>query len=155
MRSPQFRYLHTGQHKHRINSHTGIRALSEIRTYDPSVWASEDSSCFRPRSHRDRPDEAINMPISRVLWMQRWYDVYAPDKLVTTYENIRHHNRIYVLWILLLYFCISTQVSFFCLYCQAFWLVSHSEWIWDHESYRELVGLLGWVISPVARPLPA
>jgi hypothetical protein len=33
----QGRYLHTAQHKHRINTHTEIHALSEIRTHDPSV----------------------------------------------------------------------------------------------------------------------
>jgi hypothetical protein len=45
-------YLHTEQHKHRINTHnTDIHALSGIRTHDPNVRASEDSSCFRPRGH--------------------------------------------------------------------------------------------------------
>jgi hypothetical protein len=29
-----------------------------------------------------------------------------------------------------------------------------SELIWNHGSYRQLVGLFGRVISPVARPLP-
>jgi hypothetical protein len=35
----QGRYLHRGQHKHRINVHTDIHALSEIRAF-------EDSSCL-------------------------------------------------------------------------------------------------------------
>jgi hypothetical protein len=49
-------YLHTEQHKHRINVHcTDIHALSGIRTYDPSVRASADISCLRPRGHCDRP----------------------------------------------------------------------------------------------------
>jgi hypothetical protein len=40
----QGRYLHTEQHKHRINAHnTDIHALSRIRTHDPSVRAKEDS----------------------------------------------------------------------------------------------------------------
>jgi hypothetical protein len=39
----QGRYLHTGQHKHRLNAHT-----------NPSVPASEDNSCPRPRAHRNR-----------------------------------------------------------------------------------------------------
>jgi hypothetical protein len=39
----QGRYLHTQQHKHRINAHTDIYALSGIRTHDPSVRASEIS----------------------------------------------------------------------------------------------------------------
>jgi hypothetical protein len=47
-------YLHTGQHRHRINAHTDIHALSGIRTHDPSVRASEDSSCFRKRGYCDR-----------------------------------------------------------------------------------------------------
>jgi hypothetical protein len=42
----QGRYLHTGQHKHRINAHTDIHASNGIRTHDPSVRASEDSSCL-------------------------------------------------------------------------------------------------------------
>jgi hypothetical protein len=43
----QGRYLHTGQHKPRIKAHTDIRAVSGIRTYDPSVRACKDSSCLR------------------------------------------------------------------------------------------------------------
>jgi hypothetical protein len=46
----QGRYLHIGQH--RINA--DIHAWSGIRTHNPSVWASEDSSCFRQRGHCDR-----------------------------------------------------------------------------------------------------
>jgi hypothetical protein len=45
----QGRYLYTGQHKHGINTYT------DIRTHDPSVRASEDSLCLRPRGHCDRP----------------------------------------------------------------------------------------------------
>jgi hypothetical protein len=42
-----------GTTQHRINAHTHthtphIHALSGIRTHDPSVQASEDSSCLRP-----------------------------------------------------------------------------------------------------------
>jgi hypothetical protein len=51
---PQGLYLHTEQHKHRINAHnTYIHALSGFRTRDPSVRASKDSSCLRPRSQYD------------------------------------------------------------------------------------------------------
>jgi hypothetical protein len=49
---PQGRYLHTEQHKHRINTHTDIHASSGIRTHDSSVRAGEDSSYIRPRGHR-------------------------------------------------------------------------------------------------------
>jgi hypothetical protein len=34
--------------------HTDIYALSGNQTHDPSVRASEDSSCLRPRCHCDR-----------------------------------------------------------------------------------------------------
>jgi hypothetical protein len=37
-------YLYTRQHKHRINAYANIHASSRIRTYDPSVRVSEDSS---------------------------------------------------------------------------------------------------------------
>jgi hypothetical protein len=50
----QGRYLHTEQHKHRINAYTDIHALSGIRTHDYSARASEDSSCLIPRGHCDR-----------------------------------------------------------------------------------------------------
>jgi hypothetical protein len=47
-------YLYTGQHKHRINVHKHP-CLSRIRTYDPGVRASEDSSRLRQLGYRDRP----------------------------------------------------------------------------------------------------
>jgi hypothetical protein len=47
--------VHTEQHKYRIKAHkTDIHELSGIRNHDPSVPASEDSSCLRLRSHCDR-----------------------------------------------------------------------------------------------------
>jgi hypothetical protein len=51
--SSQGRYLHTGQHKRRINEQTDIHSLSGIRIHDPSVRASEDSSCLRRRGQCD------------------------------------------------------------------------------------------------------
>jgi hypothetical protein len=51
----QGHYLNTGQHKHNKRIHTpNIHALSGIRTHDPNVRGSEDSSCLRPRGHCDR-----------------------------------------------------------------------------------------------------
>jgi hypothetical protein len=50
----QGRYLHTEQHKLRINAHRDCHALIGIRTHDPSIRASEDSSCLRPRGHYGR-----------------------------------------------------------------------------------------------------
>jgi hypothetical protein len=53
--SSQGRYLNTGQHKQNKRIHTpNIHALSGIWTHDPSVRASEDSSCLRPRGYCDR-----------------------------------------------------------------------------------------------------
>jgi hypothetical protein len=46
------RFLHTGQHKHRINA--VVHTSSGIRTHDPNVGASEDISCLRLRGHCDR-----------------------------------------------------------------------------------------------------
>jgi hypothetical protein len=48
-------YLHTGQHKHRINVRTpNIHARGGIRIHDHG-GASENSSCLRPLGYRDRP----------------------------------------------------------------------------------------------------
>jgi hypothetical protein len=52
--SSQVRYLYTGQHRHTINTHTDIHAMNRIRTHDPRVQESENSSCLRPRGHCDR-----------------------------------------------------------------------------------------------------
>jgi hypothetical protein len=49
---PVARPLPTQDNANRINAN--IHALNGIRTHDPSVRASEDSSCLRPRSHCDR-----------------------------------------------------------------------------------------------------
>jgi hypothetical protein len=43
IRKSQGRYLHTGQHKYRINAHRYIHTWSGIRTHDPSVRAKEVS----------------------------------------------------------------------------------------------------------------
>jgi hypothetical protein len=48
----QGRYLNIRQHK-RIHT-PNIHALSGIKTHDPSVRASEDSSCLRPRGYCHR-----------------------------------------------------------------------------------------------------
>jgi hypothetical protein len=51
----QGRYLNAGKHKQNKRIHIpNIHALSGIRTHDPSVQASEDSSCLRPRGYTDR-----------------------------------------------------------------------------------------------------
>jgi hypothetical protein len=57
----QGRYLHTGQHKHRIYVNSDIRALSQIRTHDPSVREGKDSSCLRPRGNCDQRFERAQL----------------------------------------------------------------------------------------------
>jgi hypothetical protein len=44
-------------------THTHIQASSGIRTHDPSVKASEDSSCLRPRGHCDRSTSSLELVI--------------------------------------------------------------------------------------------
>jgi hypothetical protein len=51
--------------KQRIKE-TNIHALGGIRTHDPSVRASEDISCVRPRSHCDWHLETDSMKLSIV-----------------------------------------------------------------------------------------
>jgi hypothetical protein len=40
----QGRYLYKGQHKHTLNAHSNIHALSDIRTHEPSIRANEDGA---------------------------------------------------------------------------------------------------------------
>jgi hypothetical protein len=73
----QLRYLHTGQHKHRINAHTDIHSLSEIRTHVSRVQLSEDSSCLRPRGRCDQRENRL------ILW---WI---VGKKLYLNVNNLR------------------------------------------------------------------
>jgi hypothetical protein len=52
---PVARTLHTQDNTNTEYTQTNIHASSGIRTHDPSVQASEDISCLRPRAHCDRP----------------------------------------------------------------------------------------------------
>jgi hypothetical protein len=83
----QGRYLHTEQHKHRINAHsTDIHALSVIRTHDPSVRVSEESSRLSPNGHCDRQSEYVPHLITASL--------ISLSKLI--YADIT--NSIIVIW---------------------------------------------------------
>jgi hypothetical protein len=63
----QGRYLNTGQHRQNKRIHiSNIHALSGIRTHDPSVRASEESSWLRSRGYCDRPDFPNGVPWSEV-----------------------------------------------------------------------------------------
>jgi hypothetical protein len=71
------RYLHTGQHKHRIKAHSNIHALSGIRTHDSSVQARENSSCLRWRGHCDRHQldtyRTMNWIYGKMNCGAKWY----------------------------------------------------------------------------------
>jgi hypothetical protein len=58
----QGRYLHTEQHKHRVNAH-----IHPCLEWDPSVGAGEDGSCLTPRGHCDRP-VSVSLSYSQDLW---------------------------------------------------------------------------------------
>jgi hypothetical protein len=71
----QGRYLKTGQHTHIPKTH----ALSSIQTHDPSVRASEDSSCLRPRGYCGRllsrlrsciPNDIVPARLHAKIWYQ-------------------------------------------------------------------------------------
>jgi hypothetical protein len=105
----QGRYLHTGEHKHRINAHRHpclewdsnprSQRSSERRQFMPqtvrplwpaSVRASEDSSCLRPRGHCDRlaSERAKTVALDRAahcdrLASERAMTVHALDRSTT------------------------------------------------------------------------
>jgi hypothetical protein len=68
----QGRYLHTGQHKHRINADKHPYALSGIGTHDPIVLEDEDSSCLRPRGHYDRRSFVLYYLILKLVFVLSW-----------------------------------------------------------------------------------
>jgi hypothetical protein len=100
----QGRYLNTEQHKHRINAHKDIHALSGIRTHDPSVQASEDSSWLRPHGYCDRPrsistgsnkSTLASSFASQKIWIMLFS--YLPDFCVLLYystsQRIKYPNN--------------------------------------------------------------
>jgi hypothetical protein len=63
----QGRYLNTGQLKHRIKAYTpNFHASSVIRTHDPSILVSEDSSYLRLRGYCDRQDGHYSLNLNNV-----------------------------------------------------------------------------------------
>jgi hypothetical protein len=76
----QGRYLHTEQHKHRINAHTDIHASSGIRTHDSSVREGEDGSCPRLRDHCDQLTDYYNPQIIGPIS----FKLGAVDELILT-----------------------------------------------------------------------
>jgi hypothetical protein len=74
---------YTGQHKDRINAHTDIHVLSGIRTHDPSVRASEDSSCLRSRGHCARLVGILAFKISLETGLQ-----FGFDKMRISFSNV-------------------------------------------------------------------
>jgi hypothetical protein len=60
------------------NKRTDIHALSGIRTHEPSVRATEDSSCLRPRGHCDRQLNITKLRRVRYYAISRWIQVTSP-----------------------------------------------------------------------------
>jgi hypothetical protein len=88
--SSQGLYPPAGQHEQRTNAHSAIHALSWIGTHDPSVRASEESSCLRPRGHRDRPWASCTC----MYWRGK--------------ELLELHTRIHIPWTILIALHMST-----------------------------------------------
>jgi hypothetical protein len=65
------------QQKNRINAN--IHALSGIPSHDPSVQASEDSSCFRPRGYCDRHFTELHLNIAEHLGLYYYYYFFYYD----------------------------------------------------------------------------
>jgi hypothetical protein len=65
---PVARPLPTHRSTQTQNKHTDIHASSGIRIHDPSVRTGEDVSCFRLRSHCDRP-----LTVVRMSFYSIWY----------------------------------------------------------------------------------
>jgi hypothetical protein len=90
MSPTQGRYLHTGQHKHKINSDTDIHALSGIRTHDTSVRASEDGSCLRTRGLRDRLYLSVNAIVCNLVTVLYYFRQVCRTVIIfiTTSSNL-------------------------------------------------------------------
>jgi hypothetical protein len=75
---------YTQDNTNRINANTDIHALSGIRSDDPSVRASEDSSCLRPHGHSDRRVKHITCWLAELVIQASdkfWYE-YSSSRLV-------------------------------------------------------------------------
>jgi hypothetical protein len=97
----QGRYLHTGQHKHRINAHRHTHASSGIRTHDPRVRASEDSSYLIPRGHRDR--RYIYWEV--FVFITKVYDLTGRRTMTNAFQML-----IYSLFIILSFYSVKPRL---------------------------------------------
>jgi hypothetical protein len=82
-------YLHI-EHKHRINAHTDIHALSEIRTHDHSVPVSEDGSCLRWRGNCDRHITYYTTKEPAVTWKDA-VNCFTSDKFYERTQRLYEH----------------------------------------------------------------
>jgi hypothetical protein len=62
---------HRTTQQNKRTEYINIHVLSEIRTHDPSVGASEDSSFLRPRCHCDRPLNKLLSKYHGVNWFSQ------------------------------------------------------------------------------------
>jgi hypothetical protein len=63
--------------------HTDIHASSRNRIHDPSVRASEDSSCLRPRGHCDLP---------KLVYPMENYVRHLKTKVINLYETKKKYR---------------------------------------------------------------
>jgi hypothetical protein len=83
-------YINTGQHKHRLHTHThipNIRALSGIGSHDHSVRASEDSSCLKPRGYRDRHLISFTSQKSHCISITKTIGIMLLREIVVIYSE--------------------------------------------------------------------
>jgi hypothetical protein len=102
----QGRFLQTGQHKHRINAHKGNNVLNGIRTHDPSVQASEDGSCLRPRGHRDRQSCIIAVIINDLNMFKDFIPFSLGKNIINKMKFVKNRLKINSGNVILCIFCI-------------------------------------------------
>jgi hypothetical protein len=90
-------YLHTGQHKRGMNTHRHDTS-SGIRTHNPSVWAGEDSSRLRPRSHCDMLELMYYHNICSRGWVKARKKLYPGWVSKWQLSSSDHKNQITWFW---------------------------------------------------------
>jgi hypothetical protein len=103
----QGRYLYTSQNKHRRNTHTNIRALSAIRTHDPSVRTKIIYAFFfNADSGRWSPYRMSTRHCSHVLayctcpgwlwgWRSWWNEMWLAGETEVLGENLPWHHFVH------------------------------------------------------------
>jgi hypothetical protein len=77
-------------------THTDIHALRGIRTHNPSVRTSEDSSCLRPLGHCDRglpPYCYLILTACRLLYIAMFGEVTSSYMYIVLEGNVKGEDR--------------------------------------------------------------